>query len=242
MDSKHSLLASRTLGAFQRCTRKFLVAAEVFSVAMLIAAVFIAAAGVAQRQEDAAKGKYGPVEIPHGSVLYDMMLSMLASTFSIFPVIILYVIQKRDVTDSSKTTERPIWFGRLILALIWMLGVMEAFLSLYGNFDYDDRHASSRFAKENCDWRSNTYWTGMRAAQVLFIVGPIVWLIITVFLLTGFGRPGIVGKPLVASWRSHWRLVIAWVNLLAMWAILWFFTWVRHKINHAIGHLSESNE
>lgn len=237
-----SLLAPRTLRAFQHSMKGFLDAAQVFSVAMLFAAVYISAQGVALRKENAAKGKYGPVEIPHGSALYDMMLSMLASTFSIFPVLILYTIQRRHATDTLKTTGRPIWFGRIILALMWMLGVMEAFLSLYGNFDYDKRHESSRFAKENCDWRSTTYWTGMRAAQVLFIVGPIVWLLITIFLLTGFGRPGIIDKPFVASWRSHWRLVIAWINLLAMWAILWFFTWVRHKINHAIGHLSESNE
>lgn len=167
MDSKPSLLGPRTLRAFQYSTKGFLDAAKVSSVAMLFAAVYISAEGVAQRQDNAAKGKYGPVEITHGSILYDMMLSMVASTFSIFPVLILYTIQRRHATDSLKTTGRPTWFGRIILALIWMLGVMEAFLSLYGNFDYDSRHESSKFAKENCDWRSTTYWTGMRAAQVL---------------------------------------------------------------------------
>lgn len=238
VDSKASRFASLTLKAFRCSTKDFLDAAVLFSIAVLVAAVYISAAGVAQRQES----KQEAIDIPHGSVLYDMMLSMLASTFSIFPVIILYAIQRRQVTNSLKTTQRPIWFSRLILTLIWVLGVMEAFLSLYGNFDYDTRHESRKFAKQNCDWRSTTYWTGMRAAQVIFIAGPIIWLFITIFLLTGFGKPGIVEKPSIAAWRSHWRLAIAWVNLLAMWAILGFFTWVRHKIDHSMEQLNESNE
>lgn len=228
---------------------------------MLIAAIYTSAAGVAEREAIQTRKD---VKIPHGSVLYDMMLSMLASTFSIFPVIVIYAIQKRNATDARRTTQRratdaletmqrpatddrnttprPIWLGRLILALIWVLGVTEAFLSLYGNFDYATREESEREAKWNCDLRSKTYWKGMRAAQVLFIVGPIALVVLTIFLLTGFGIPSLREHPFLVICRSYWRLFIAWMNLLAMWALLACFTYIRHKIDHNIQDLNESNE
>lgn len=233
----------RTLEAFRRSLKDFLKASQLFSVTMLFAAVYISGTGTTQRKET-QRGS-GPADIPHGSVLYDMMLSMLASTFSMFPVMILYTIQRRDVQDSLKTKNLEVWFGRIIMTLIWILGIIEAFLSVYGNPDYDDHMSKdyNEFAELNCDWRvSFKYWYGMTAAQVLLIICPLLWPVVTVFLFTGFGKPGIIDKPWVKRWRSYWRLVIAWITLLVMWSLLGFFSWVRHKIDGMIGDLNESNK
>lgn len=82
----------------------------------------------------------------------------------------------------------------------------------------------------------------MIAAQYLIIAGPLIWFVLTVFVLTGFRIPGILHKPWMVRWRSFWRLGIAWFNLLAMWGVLGFFTWVRHKIDQTVGHLNEANK
>ncbi|KAK7726881.1 hypothetical protein SLS63_007501 [Diaporthe eres] len=176
--------------------------------------------GTAQRRSPLAD-----TEVPGDSVLYDMMLSMLAATFSIFPVTILYAMQRRDSDCSFKKREYQAWVCRAVLALIWMLGAAEVYASLYGNFDYDHRdHYDSVDYMLNCDWRGSVhYWDG-------------------IFVLTGFRIPGILHKPWMIRWRSFWRLGIAWFNLLAMWGILGFFTWVRHKIDMTVGHLNEANK
>ncbi|KAL2273343.1 hypothetical protein FJTKL_04576 [Diaporthe vaccinii] len=204
---------------------------------MLVAALYMSGKGTAQRRSPLAD-----TEVPGDSVLYNMMLSMLAATFSIFPVTILYAMQRRDSDCSFKKRENQVWVRRAVLVLIWMLGAAEVYASLYGNFDYDHRDYDSDYYRENCDWRGSVhFWDGMIAARCLIIAGPVIWLILTIFVLTGFRIPGILHKPWMIRWRSFWRLGIAWFNLLAMWGILGFFTWVRHKIDVTVGHLNEAN-
>lgn len=179
--------------------------------------------------------------------MLQMLLSMLASTFSIFPVMIACTIKRRDPSNSTNRKRRPIWLGIAMLTLIWILSVTEAFMSLYGNFDYKILKAGesvySNWALEMCDWRRSAhYWVGMKAAQYVLLACPLFLVLVTVFLITGFGYPGVVNRPLVAHCRHLWRLVVAWICLLAMWGILGFFTWVRHKIDATVGHLNESNE
>ncbi|KAK7723735.1 hypothetical protein SLS64_000064 [Diaporthe eres] len=128
-----------------------------FSIAMPVAALYMSGKGTAQRRSPLAD-----TEVPGDSVLYDMMLSMLAATFSIFPVTILYAMQRRDSDCSFKKREYQAWVCRAVLALIWMLGAAEVYASLYGNFDYDHRdHYDSVDYMLNCDWRGSVhYWDG----------------------------------------------------------------------------------
>lgn len=77
----------------------------------------------------------------------------------------------------------------------------------------------------------------MKAAQFLVVGVPLLWLFITSFLITGFGIPGIQEKPWVVKWRSMWRLGIAWLNLLIMWAILGYFAVLRRRIIQTAGGL-----
>lgn len=183
-----------------------------------------------------------------------MFLSMLASTFSIFPVMIACTIKRRDPSNSTNRKRRPTWLGIAILTLMWILSVTEAFLSLYGNLDYEfheeleheeieGESGDSYYAWAICDRRHSAhYWVGMKAAQYLLLTCPIFLVLVTVFLITGFGYPGVVDKPLVAHCRHVWRLIVAWICLLSMWGILGFFTWLRHNIDATVGHLNESNE
>lgn len=231
-------VAYRFIIGLQESLQYFLDASNLFSIAMLVAAIYLSGAKVAKRKTDPHADDFPRPETD----LYDMLLSMLASMFSIFPVMIAYTIKRRDPSHSTNHKHRPIWFGTAMLLLIWILSVMEAFMSLYGNLDYEDGEAESADAKENCDWRGSVnYWVGMKAAQYLLLACPLFLVLVTVFLITGFGIPGVVDKPLIARCRHLWRLVIAWINLLAMWGILGFFTWVRHKVDITVGH-NESNE
>lgn len=226
--------------ALQGSLQSFLDASKLFSIAMLIAALYTAGTGITQRVGDPT----GHSKVPPKTALYDMMLSMLASTFSIFPVMVVYIIKRRDPPGSTSSNRRPLLFGIGVTTLIWVLSVMEAFMSLYGNFDYPEGEEDSADALEyNCDWRGSAhYWVGMRAAQYLLLACPLFLGLVTVFLVTGFGVPGVVTKPFLSQCRQYWRLAIAWINLLVMWGILGFFYWVRHKIDETVGHLNESNE
>lgn len=243
--------SSRQPGATQRfilglqeSLQDFLDASKLFSIAMLAAAIYLSGNGIVQRK--AWEDPNSATPIPGKTVPYDMFLSMLASTFSIFPVMMASTIKGRDPSDTTQHKRRPIWLGIAILTLIWVLSVVEAIISLYGNIDYEDNHEGDLYKKRAeymCDWRSAAhYWVGIKAAQYLLVACPLILVLVTVFLITGFGMPGVVDKPLVARFRHLWRLVIAWIMLLVMWGILGFFTWLRHRIDATMGHLNESNE
>lgn len=247
-NSSKSTVAPRFILALQESVQDFLDASKLFSIAMLAAAIYLSGKGIVQRKAWEDPNSQQARQLPKKTVLYDMFLSMLASTFSIFPVMMASTIKGRDPLDSNQHKRRPIWLGIAILTLIWVLSVIEATLSLYGNIDYEDNNAGEgdeyrEWAQYMCDWRSAAhYWAGMKAAQYLLVACPLILVLITVFLITGFGMPGVVDKRLVADCRQLWRLVVAWIMLLVMWGILGFFTWVRHKIDATMGHLNESNE
>lgn len=157
--TRASRLGSRAIGAFRGSLSEFLGASMLFSIAMLVAALYMSGKGTAQR-----RSPLGGTEVPADSVLYDMMLSMLAATFSIFPVTILYAMQRRESDCSFKKGENQVWVRRAVLALIWMLGAAEVYASLYGNFDYDDRDYESTEYRLNCDWRGSVhYWNGSKS-------------------------------------------------------------------------------
>lgn len=244
--SGNSSIAPRFILGLRESLQDFLDASELFSIAMLAAAIYLSGKGIVQRKEWEDPNPASAPQIPKRTVLYDMFLFMLAATFSIFPVMMASTIKGRDPSDPAQHKRRPIWLGIAILTLIWILSVMEAIMSLYGNIDYEDNHEGYQYrikAEYMCDWRSAAhYWVGMKAAQYLLLAGPLTLVLVTVFLITGFGMPGVVDKPLVAHCRHLWRLVIAWIMLLVTWGILGFFTWLRHNIDITIGHLNESNE
>lgn len=160
LPTRASRLGFRAIGAFRGSLNEFLGASMLFSIAMLVAALYMSGKGTAQRRSPLAD-----TEVPGDSVLYDMMLSMLAATFSIFPVTILYAMQRRDSDCSFKKREYQAWVCRAVLALIWMLGAAEVYASLYGNFDYDHRdHYDSVDYMLNCDWRGSVhYWDGSKS-------------------------------------------------------------------------------
>lgn len=158
--TRTSRLGSRAIGAFRGSLNSFLGASMLFSIAMLVAALYMSGRGTAQRTSPLGND----ADIPTDSALYDMMLSMLAATFSIFPVMILYAIQRRESDCSFKKRENQVWARRAVLILIWMLGAAEVYASLYGNFDYDEREYESAYHRENCDWRGSVhYWKGSKS-------------------------------------------------------------------------------
>lgn len=155
--TRTSRLGARATGAFRGALNSFLGASMLFSIAMLVAALYMSGKGTAQRTSPLGTN----TEIPTDSALYDMMLSMLAATFSIFPVMILYAIQRRESDCSFKRSEKQVWVRRAVLVLIWMLGAAEVYASLYGNYDYDYREYENTYHRENCDWRGSVhYWAG----------------------------------------------------------------------------------
>lgn len=156
--NRASRLSARAIEAFRSSLNAFLSTSMLFSIAMLVAALYMSGNGIAWRRSmDRDTG------IITDSALYDMMLSMLAATFSIFPVMILYAIQRRESDCSFNKGENQVWVRRAVVVLIWMLGVAEVYTSLRGNLDYDERKYANNYHMENCDWRGSVhYWEGSK--------------------------------------------------------------------------------
>ncbi|KUI63423.1 hypothetical protein VM1G_10263 [Cytospora mali] len=236
-------LGRRVMEAFRGSLNVFLNASMVFSLVMLCAALYISAT----RASEGKKWVNTIQPIPSGSAFYDLVLSLLASTFSVFPVTMLYAIQRRrDERGQLRTRNHEVWIHRVVLVLIWILAISEVYLSPRGEYDYSYRHSrdvEDQMFVDNCDQRGGIpYWQGMTAAQVLVVGAPLVWLAFTLFILTGFRIPGLVDKPWVSRCRGAWRLVVAWVNMLLMWGLLGFFTALRHRINATAGHIDQEDE
>lgn len=158
--TRASRLGAGAIGAFRSSLNAFLGTSMLFSIAMLAAALYMSGKGTAQRRSPLGND----IEILSDSALYDMMLSMLAATFSIFPVMILYAMQRRESDFSFNKRENQVWVSRAVLMLIWMLGAAEVYASLYGNFDYDYREYENTYHRENCDWRGSVhYWDGSKS-------------------------------------------------------------------------------
>ena len=82
----------------------------------------------------------------------------------------------------------------------------------------------------------------MKAAQWLVIGAPLTWFVVTIFLATGFGVPKLAGSRAVRAVRSVWDLGIAWLSMLLAWALLAYFTVLRHKIIHSAEEVNSGNE
>lgn len=231
------------MDAFRGSLASFLNASMLFSLVMVSAALYVSGRRDAEHESWLQNSGW----IPSGSALYDLVLALLASTFSLFPVTIVYAIQRpRDNRGALWTKDHQLWIRRAILVILWVLAAAEVYISPRGEYDYEDRHNAGReiyLAYEDCDQRGGMhYWHGIQAAQYLVIGAPLLWLILTLFLLTGFRIPGVVDSPWVSGWRLRWRLVAAWANMFFMWGMLAYFTVLRHKINVTAGHLDLEDE
>lgn len=239
---KHLPLSRRINDSFRGSLDAFLAASMLMSVVMLIAGIYASCIG--RDTHDSNPNQ----PLPYlSSAIYDMVLSLLASVFSVFPVLLLYALMgrhggrgiSRDKTqpeDKKKTSSPPdihrVWLRRGVLFVIWCLGAAEVYLAPRGDIDYNQRHDEDATMKTDfCDHRGGaSYWYGMKAAQFLVIGAPLTWLVLTTFVITGFWIPGLANRPWVTRWRSVWRLTIAWLNMLIMWGLLAYFTVLRHEI------------
>lgn len=243
-------LSRRINDSFRGSLGSFLSASMLMSIVMLAAGVYISAFG----RDDVRRSTSNPNQsLPYlSSAIYDMVLSLLAGVFSIFPVLLLYALMGRHGGDSSKRKGvkggapdiHRVWLRRCVLAAIWCLGGALVYLAPRGDIDYYDRHdADASWNTDFCDQRGGTnYWRGMKAAQFLVVGAPLTYIVLTTFLITGFGIPGVVDKPWVTKWRSVWRLGVAWLNMLAMWGLLGYFTVLRHRIIKTAGGLDNEDK
>lgn len=234
-------LLHRTVDACRGSLDSFLASAMLFSIVMLSAAIYISAQGRMTRKSTVAEQI-----MPHSSATYDMILSLTAAGFAVFPVLVLYTLMgRRDGRRGNRGhTNHRTWLRRAVIAIIWVLLVVEVFMSPRGNLDYDQRHEGIQGADEDpCNKRGGKrYWQSMKAAQFLVIGAPILWMVVTVFLMTGFRIPGVLVKPWIRRVRSVWDLSIAWVNMALTWAILWYFSVLRDRIGETSGILNDQSD
>lgn len=253
-------LSQRTIDAFRGSLDAFLASCMLMSVAMLCAAITLAVEGTKERRTPMWEQV-----LPYGdSSVYNMVLSVIAAGFSVFPVIVVYLlISRRDRGGVGMQEGLPVprllnkgghrtgssvghraWIRRVAIFIIWVLITVEVFLSPRGNMDYDDRHDAEKEAGLNvCSKRGGVrYWQTMKAAQWLVIGAPLLWMVVTAFLATGFGVPGLAGSRLVRAVRSVWDLAIAWLNMLLAWGLLAYFTVLRHKIIDTAEEVDSGNE
>ncbi|KAL0935938.1 uncharacterized protein CTRU02_208153 [Colletotrichum truncatum] len=218
-------VSDRILDSFRGSLDMFLGGAMLIAVAMLGAALY---SSITQGEE---KRKTNP-DLPSGEAVYEMPLSLIASNFSVFPVMLLYALVKHEGHRK--------WLHRSVLLILWGLSASVVFLAPRAEIDYDERKSGRR--NFDCDQRGSQYWQVVKATQFLVIALPLLWLVITLFLTTGFKIPGMVDKPWVKTWRGIWRLLIAWINLFLMWGILAYFAHFRQKIIDTAGGLDKNDE
>lgn len=137
--------AGRILHAFRAIVSSFLSMAMLLSLVMLVAAIKTAAQKSQIRRIPELSR-----DVPNGSALYDISLSLLASTFSVFPVMLIYALTRH--TGGGKEEGHRQWMRRAVLALLWALGVAQTYLAPRGELDYDYRH--SGVGLFDCDVRA----------------------------------------------------------------------------------------
>lgn len=246
---KKLTIGQRIVDSFRGSIDAFLTATMLISVVMLIAAIKTSLDG----QRDALQYNENQMLPVLSSAVYDMVLSLLAAVFSIFPVMLLYALIGRHSPPTLKKglkkhagapDRHRVWLRRTMLVIIWALGAAEVYLSPRGDIHYEQRHDENAYWNQDfCDKRGGTkYWAGMKAAQFLIIGVPLFWLLLTTFVLTGFWIPGLAEKKWVTKWRSVWRLGIAWINLGLMWGLLAYFSILREKIILTAGGLDETDD
>ncbi|KZL81740.1 c6 zinc finger domain containing protein [Colletotrichum incanum] len=218
-------VGNRIFDAFRGSLDIFLGGAMLISVAMLGASVYAGATNFKERTG-------ANPDLPSPDSIYEMALALIASNFSVFPVMLLYALAKHDGHRK--------WLHRSVLFLLWGLSVTVVYLAPRGEVDYTLRKSGQR--NFECDQRGSQYWHVVKATQFLVIGLPLLWLVLTVFVTTGFRIPGMVDKPWVKRWRSMWRLMIAWINMLIMWGILAYFTYFRQKIIDAADGLDKNDK
>lgn len=246
--AKRIPLSQRLNDSFRGSLNSFLTATMLISIVMLAAGVYTSAFG----RTDVRRSKDNPNQaLPYlSSAIYDMVLSLMAGVFSIFPVLLLYALMGRHGGSRKTGAEggapdiHRVWLRRCVLAAIWCLGGALVYLAPRGDIDYYDRHDSSaEWNTDFCDQRGGAnYWKGLKAAEFLVIGAPLTYLVLTTFVVTGFWIPGLADRPWVVKWRSVWRLGVAWLNMLAMWGLLAYFTVLRHRIIKTAGGLDSENK
>lgn len=248
-------LPRRTFDSFRGSLDGFLTAAMLICISMLCASLYLDAQGIQARND--VQGNtlqvYGittNVDFPfHSTAPYDMILSFLASCFSVFPVMLLYAMRSSTRNISAKENEetadakRGVWLHRCFLVIIWILTVVEVFLSPKGNLDYSSRNDPDNESNTDpCNHRGGAvYWNAMNVAAGLVVGVPLLWVFVTAFLHTGFGISGVVHNRLIRRWRAVWSLGVAWINLIIMWTIFFYFASLRIDIIHSAGASDAQN-
>jgi hypothetical protein len=147
----------RVNDAFRGSLGSFLSASMLMSIVMLGAGVYTSAFG----RDDYRRGNPNQVLPYLGSAIYDMVLSLLAGVFSIFPVLLLYALmgrhgggrgKKKDGQGKAPDIHR-VWLRRTVLVIIWCLGAALAYLAPRParRDQLLERHESSRVPRH---WRS----------------------------------------------------------------------------------------
>jgi hypothetical protein len=231
-------LAQRTLESFRGSLDAFLSSAMLMCLAMLCASLYLCVYGMQTQAvlPDTSDFPY------HSSATYDMLLSFRASFFSVLPVLLLYSLASPSMGSKNVPTKdaQRVWVRRIILVVIWILGIVETFLSPLGNPDYNDRKKESAY--DPCNLRGGaSYWRGMEEARIYVIVVPVIWMVITAFLSTGFGIPGVAGSRWIRRLRFPWRLGFAWVICGLMWPMLFRFFGLRSRILDKAGNSDSQN-
>lgn len=228
----------------------------IFSVAMLSAAIYISVEGIKVRRTPEGQ------QLLQSDALYDMILSMTAAGFSAFPVLVLYpLVGRLNGRRGNRTRSHRTWLRRAVVGIIWVLLVAETFLSPRGNFDYDFRHDKEQLESSDedpCYERGGRkYWQSMKAAQVLAIGLPILWTVVTFFLIKGRyirdqSRKKIESEsakqrmeelgPWVKRLQVIWDLAFSWACIVFTWGILIYFSILRHQIREKSKMVDDLNE
>ncbi|SPO01917.1 uncharacterized protein DNG_04590 [Cephalotrichum gorgonifer] len=214
----------------------FVSAAMLMSMAVIVAVIYISAKGTKTRKTIALSEKL-MLMLNDSAGAYDMILSLIASSFSVFPVLVFNILlSTRDrgaPGDKGHRKSHRVWIRRVGLLVIWALLVAVVVLSPRGNLDYDDRHNKEQYANfDPCNKRGGTtYWRAMNVALGLAIGPPVLWLAITLFIETGFGSKAVMSRPWVPAFWRFWDLGIAWSCMGIMWGLLVYFGGMEYGLN-----------
>jgi hypothetical protein len=210
------------IDVFRHSVRVFFESASVLGIAVLVASIYITVKTANYRNEK----RQG--DLPYlFTDFYDNKLALLASIFSVLPVVVLSLMHDQGA--------RRKWQRGTLLVIVYILCVALTFLAPQA--EWDDTTLGGQPIL--CDQRGGeTYRNGLGTIEGLCIAIPVTWMLVTIAVKNPLGNDFLGKFRFLHVLRQYWSKITGLVAIVVMWIFLGIFLSTRDTIIRANGGAS----